>query len=133
MPGKMIKLLLERADMDLGAALRLLRMRRSYAADEPIGLLAQQAVEKYSRAILIRYQVKMGSEHDLALMFESLRQVGHPVPAHLYDLTDLTKFGLRVRYDTLNRLNLPPINRVWLTNGLRNFSDWAKSQVSGGK
>jgi len=129
MPSKMVSLLLDRADMDVAAVEALVSQPLHAVADEPLGQLAQQAVEKFARAVLIAKNLKMGHEHDLSVYFDMLGRIGSPVPADLVGLVDLTPFALRLRYDTLARLDMPPIPRDVLAEKVRAFRDWARGQL----
>jgi HEPN domain-containing protein len=65
---------------------------------EALGYHAQQAAEKYLKALLVRHQILFPSTHDIGKVLALLRPT-YPELAHALADTDwLTQFGVEIRY-----------------------------------
>ena len=85
-----------KADRDLEAARILLEeLDHDY---EAVGFHAQQAAEKYLKALLIRHQVEFPKTHDIRQLLCYLEPVDARLCKSLMGATDLTVYGVEFRY-----------------------------------
>jgi len=63
-----------------------------------IAFHAQQAVEKYVKALLTLHRVDFPKTHDLRLLLDLLRHVEPATARAIYDSRWLTPFGAAIRY-----------------------------------
>ena len=94
--GELVREWLEKADQDLGVAGFLLGEGTAFFA--AIGFHAQQAVEKYLKAVLVRFQVEFRKTHDLADLLDLIVEVDEELAGALSDVTVLNPFGVEARY-----------------------------------
>jgi HEPN domain-containing protein len=87
---------MNKADLDLTAAEILLR--NSARLQPVVAFHAQQAVEKYLKAVLIRHQVYFPKTHDIGTVLDLVAVCAPATAAALQDATLLTPFGVEVRY-----------------------------------
>lgn len=86
-----------------------------------IGFHAQQAVEKYLKAVLAYRDITFPRSHDIEELVGLLRRKGVPLPPHADELPALTPFGVAFRYDDQGiadpseRLELIAAIAIWLT------------------
>jgi len=87
---------LSKAEQDLRAAKHFL------AEDEPlfeiIGFHAQQAAEKYLKALLVYHQIEFTKIHDLDKLLKLIARVDAPLAESLQDITVLTNYAVEIRY-----------------------------------
>ncbi|MBL0158112.1 MAG: HEPN domain-containing protein [Bryobacterales bacterium] len=87
---------LDRANEDFDAAELLLREGGRFRG--VIAFHAQQAVEKYLKAVLVRHQIDFPKTHDIGRLLERIAVV-HPVASAALAGSDiLTPYGVEVRY-----------------------------------
>jgi HEPN domain-containing protein len=79
--------------------LRLLR-EWGQAPEEMMGFHAQQACEKFIKAVLVMHGVVFERTHDLAALAALCDAHGVPAPADRNALRILNNFAVRFRYDT---------------------------------
>lgn len=87
---------LEKAEQDLGVAGFLLGEGTAFFA--AIGFHGQQAVEKYLKALLVRFQVEFRKTHDLADLLDLIAEVDEDLAGALSEVTVLNPFGVEARY-----------------------------------
>jgi len=63
-----------------------------------IGFHAQQAVEKYLKALLVHHQVEFPKTHDIQELLNLLAPVAPSLAGSLRDAAELTPYGVEVRY-----------------------------------
>ena len=85
-----------KADQDFAAAEIILQ--NGLQLQFVIAFHAQQAVEKYLKAILVRHQVYFPKTHDIGKVLDLLGMCEPTVAAALQEATLLTPFGVEVRY-----------------------------------
>jgi HEPN domain-containing protein len=85
-----------KAEQDLAAAGILLKNATRLPA--VIAFHAQQAVEKYLKAILVRHQVYFPKTHDLGKVLDLVAECEPATAARLQESTLLTPFGAEGRY-----------------------------------
>jgi HEPN domain-containing protein len=67
--------------------------------DETVGLHLQQAVEKASKALMTRKNIKYPFTHDIDTLLRVLTEKGCPAPERFTDLDTLTLFATQARYE----------------------------------
>jgi HEPN domain-containing protein len=84
-----------KASQDLETAEHLLGTTRFH---EAIAFHAQQAVEKYLKALLVCRQVEFPKTHDIGRLLDCLATFDPETAAGLRDADELTPFGVEMRY-----------------------------------
>ena len=84
------------AHEDLEAAEQLLSL--ADAPLYPIGFHAQQAAEKFLKALLVRHQVEFSKTHDIAELLALLAPKEKQLTKQLAGAESLTPFGVQHRY-----------------------------------
>jgi HEPN domain-containing protein len=87
---------LDKSHEDLGVADYLLRERSPYL--NAIGFHAQQAAEKFLKALLVRHQVEFSKTHNLGELLDLVAKVAPELAANLRSATALNPYGVEVRY-----------------------------------
>lgn len=87
---------LDRADSDLGVARHLLEHKGVFP--EAIAFHAQQAGEKYLKALLVWRQTDFPKTHDLGLLLDLVANSDEPVAQALSESVSLTPYGVQARY-----------------------------------
>lgn len=87
---------LAKADEDFAVAERLV------CGEEPLlasaAFHAQQAAEKFLKALLVHYQIEFRKTHDLGELLDLVAQVDRPLADSLGDVTALNPYGVETRY-----------------------------------
>ncbi|MDI7267301.1 MAG: HEPN domain-containing protein [Myxococcota bacterium] len=89
---------LRKAEADLGAA-DLLARHDPYLTDV-VCFHAQQAAEKYLKAVLVHHQVEFRKIHDIAQLLDLVAAVDPPGAASMRDAGKLSAYAVQVRYPT---------------------------------
>lgn len=100
---------------------------RSEIEDAAFGLHAQQAVEKYLKAVLAIAQERPQHTHDLSSLAGQCEEAGHALPSGLQGVFDLTPFAREVRYPYATS---PPIDRIQVLDLVVGVRKWAEHVVS---
>ena len=87
---------IEKAERDFEAASHLLAEDGRFR--EIIAFHCQQAVEKYLKALLVRYQVEFPKTHDIRKLLDSAGKIDASLAQALDGADFLTPFGVEVRY-----------------------------------
>ena len=87
---------LRRADLDCDAAARLASEGDRFR--DIVAFHAQQAVEKYLKALLVCHQVEFRKTHDIEQLLFMVRGVEPSVAEELIETKWLTPFGVDIRY-----------------------------------
>lgn len=87
---------LAKAEEDFAVAEHLLSENTRYLGT--IGFHAQQAAEKFLKALLVHYQVEFPKTHDLGRLLDLVATANAPLADSLRDATALNPFGATVRY-----------------------------------
>jgi HEPN domain-containing protein len=82
---------------------------------ETAGFHAQQAAEKFIKAVLVRHQVEFPKTHNLAVLRQLVARVDRALAEHLAPADALTPFGVEFRYPG----DLPPVSREQGADALR--------------
>ena len=62
------------------------------------GFHAQQAVEKYLKALLVRHQIEFRKTHDIKLLLDLVARIDAAMAEGLRTAENLTPFGVAYRY-----------------------------------
>jgi HEPN domain-containing protein len=100
-------LLDRKADEDATAVRELAGNGR--VADSVVGFHAQQAIEKWLKAVIAASGTTFDRTHDLDLLIEKAHDAGHQLPVDADDVIALTQYAVPFRYDDL--LNSEPLDR----------------------
>jgi HEPN domain-containing protein len=87
---------LEKAGRDLAAGSHLLTGEGGFP--ESVAFHAQQAAEKYLKALLVWHQVEFPRTHDIARLLELIAPVDADLAAGLDEAASLTPYGVDYRY-----------------------------------
>jgi HEPN domain-containing protein len=87
---------IHKADQDILAVERLREYENVLGG--VIAFHAQQAVEKYMKAVLTKHQIAFPKTHDLGVLLTILVRVEPSLSDELADATVLTDYGVEIRY-----------------------------------
>ena len=87
---------LAKAEEDYGVAEHLVSENTPYLG--VVGFHAQQAAEKYLKALLVRHQIEFPKTHNLGELLELLQIKEPAISASLHSITALNPYGVNVRY-----------------------------------
>ncbi len=91
-----VKQWLTKADEDFNLAKELVAHDSPYCS--AIGFHAQQAVEKWLKAVLVHHQVEFRKTHDLDELVELITKVNNGLAEALREVSILTPYGVEARY-----------------------------------
>ncbi len=128
-PGELAALLARKAAED-AVALREFAANTEIA-DTVLGFHAQQAIEKWLKAVLARHAVNFEYTHDLRHLIALIEGAGIDFPFDTPAVVRLTEYAVPLRYDEL--LDAVPLDREvavklvnevdgWTNNALDSFS-----------
>jgi HEPN domain-containing protein len=92
----MVQQWLDRASEDIGVAEFLLDGAAGYPG--PVVFHAQQAAEKYLKALLVHFQVEFRKTHDIVELLDLVGTVDRQLADSLVAAAVLTPYGVEVRY-----------------------------------
>jgi hypothetical protein len=75
--------------------------------DGPFGFHAQQAVEKLIKALLSQLSIAFDYTHNIDKLAVQLEEAGEKLPAVPVALSELNKFAVVYRYDSIPDLEIP--------------------------
>ncbi len=125
-PAELAARLARKADADATAA-------RKFAADpeiadDIIGFHAQQAVEKWLKAVMAVRGMRQTRIHDLDRLAESLEKGGVELPLPRNRLDELTVFAVPLRYEDL--LDAEPLDRDAIVALVNEVGAWATGKLA---
>lgn len=123
---ELARLLLAKGTDDLDA-LKILADAHG-AADSVIGFHAQQAVEKFAKAVLAVRGVEVPRTHDLRFLFELADANGLDIPADVGDARWLTPWAVEFRY---GEPLTDPLDRTSARRTADQVARWADQIVAG--
>jgi len=97
-------------------------------ADSIIGFHAQQAAEKWLKAVMAARGIKQTRIHDIGRLIQLLEADGAELPPVKEQLDELTIYAVPLRYDEL--LDAEPLDHEAVVHLVENISDWADSQLA---
>jgi HEPN domain-containing protein len=92
--------------------------------DESIGFHAQQAVEKWLKAVMAAHELPQKRKHSLALLLDILAAAEIEEPPGADWLDELSIYAVPLRYD--ERLDLEPLDREAVLGLVAEIGDWAE-------
>lgn len=98
-------------------------------ADALFGFHAQQAVEKYLKAVLATEQERPQRTHDLGVLAEQCAEAGHILSESLRGVVELSQYAVRERYPMAL---VPPIDRAATLEVVVQTRRWAEEAVRSG-
>lgn len=87
---------LSKAEEDLLVAREL--MERNRISYDPVGFHAQQAAEKFLKALLTRHQIPFPKTHSIRQLLELAEKAVPGIQEHLSEARALSPYGVEVRY-----------------------------------
>lgn len=97
-------------------------------ADDIIGFHAQQAVEKWLKAVMALRQMRQTRIHDINRFGEALEEDGVGLLLPRRQLTELTIFAVPLRYEDL--LDAEPLDREATVRLVDEVGEWADAQLA---
>lgn len=97
-------------------------------ADDIIGFHAQQAVEKWLKAVMAIRRIRQTRIHDLDRLGESLEEDGVELPVARRRLDELTIFAVPLRYEDL--LDAESLDREGTLTLVNEVGEWAAAQLA---
>jgi len=94
--------------------------------DQALGFHAQQAIEKYLKAVLSANGVGFRKTHDLVELLDLLRDNGQTTPPNADSLDTLNPFAVTLRYDFFE---VEAVDRDWISTAVEMVRVWAKSEI----
>jgi HEPN domain-containing protein len=119
------QLLARKASQDATAA-RLLAGNEGIA-DEIIGFHAQQAVEKWLKAVMAVRGLPEVRIHDIGRLLQILEKGDVGLPGNASQLDELTEYAVPMRYDEL--LDAEPLDRDATVALVDEVGEWADVQL----
>ena len=99
--------------------------------DSIIGFHAQQAVEKWLKAVTAASGVRHSGIHDIDRLFEIVAKIGVEIPLDRDRLAVLTQYAVPLRYDEL--LDAESLDRDVLVALVDEVAAWVAVQISAGE
>ena len=121
-PGQLAALLARKATED-AVALREFE-GNSNIADSILGFHAQQAIEKWLKAVLADKGVDFEYTHDLRRLIELLEEIGINFPFITGEIVMYTEFAVPLRYEDL--LDIEPLDRGATVTLVNEVEAWAQ-------
>jgi HEPN domain-containing protein len=95
--------------------------------DEAVGFHAQQAIEKWIKAVMAFHGLGEVRIHDLGRLVELLRDTGVELPPDADRVDELTIYAVPMRYDEL--LDTEPLERDAATALVEEVGEWVATQL----
>jgi HEPN domain-containing protein len=95
--------------------------------DEAVGFHAQQAIEKWIKAVMAFHGLEEVRIHDLGRLLELLGDVGVELPPDADRVDELTIYAVPMRYDEL--LDAEPLERDAAIALVEVVGEWAATQL----
>jgi len=93
-------------------------------ADTILGFHAQQAIEKWLKAVLASKSVDFEYTHDLRRLIELLENTGVTLPLNTREVVMFTEFAVPLRYEDL--LDAEPLDRRAAVALVNKIGEWAQ-------
>jgi len=95
--------------------------------DEAVGFHAQQAIEKWLKAVMAFHGLEEARIHDLGRLLELLRDTGVELPPDADRVDELTIYAVPMRYDEL--LDAESLERDGAIALVEEVGEWAATQL----
>lgn len=119
------RVLARKAEGDAKAMRRL--ASDSEIDDEAVGFHAQQAMEKWIKAVMAIHGLEEVRIHDLGRLLELLSDTGVELPPNADRVDELTIYAVPMRYDEL--LDAEPLDRDAAIALVEELGKWATTQL----
>lgn len=96
--------------------------------DEIVGFHAQQAIEKWLKALMARRGMDETRIHDIGRLVQLLQNDGAELPDNAEQLDDLTIYAVPMRYDEL--LDAEPLDREGTVTLVNEIGTWAEKELA---
>lgn len=96
-------------------------------SDEIVGFHAQQAVEKWLKAVLGSRSIEFEYTHDLRRLIGELMAAVGELPFDIPEVVALTEHAVPLRYDEL--LDTEPLDRQAVVRLVEEVGEWADAQL----
>jgi HEPN domain-containing protein len=96
-------------------------------ADSILGFHAQQAIEKWLKAVLADKGVEFEYTHDLRHLIGLIETAGIPFPLDTPEVVMFTEFAVPLRYEDL--LDAEPLDRRVAVNLVNEVGEWASGML----
>ena len=100
-------------------------------SDATVGFHAQQAVEKYLKALLCNLQVSYQRTHDLIVLLDARTDAGQAVPAGVDNTEYLHRIALQLRYDDISVGGRSPLDRLIVQQDVAGIRAWVSGLLTG--
>lgn len=124
--GDIAAVLARKADEDATAVREFAGNDR--VADSVIGFHAQQAIEKWLKAVIAANGGTFERTHDLDRLIEGVQGLDDELPIDADEVIALTQYAVPFRYDDL--LDSQPLDRDKTIAVVDRIGDWARAQIS---
>ncbi|MDQ3724600.1 MAG: HEPN domain-containing protein [Actinomycetota bacterium] len=124
-PAELAALLSRKAGDDATAVREL--ARNSEISDEIVGFHAQQAVEKWLKALMASRGLVQLRTHDIDQLCRALETDGLELPFPRLHLAELTIFAVPLRYEQL--LDTEPLDREAIVALVEEVGKWTDTQL----
>jgi HEPN domain-containing protein len=101
-------------------------------SDATVGFHAQQAVEKYLKALACHLRVDYERTHDLIVLLDAITDAGQPVPGDVDKCKYLQPYAVLFRYDNIAVGKQNPLNRSTTQQDVECVRNWAMQIISKG-
>jgi HEPN domain-containing protein len=125
-PAELAALLARKASDDATAVREF--ADNSEISDEIVGFHAQQAVEKWLKAVMAIRELPQSRTHDIDRLVELLGGDGVELPVERPRLNELTQYAVPLRYEDL--LDAEPLDRDATVALVKEVGSWAGAQLS---
>jgi len=99
-------------------------------ADSILGFHAQQAIEKWLKAVLAKRSVEFEYTHDLRRLIELIEGASLTFPLDTKAVVPFTEFAVPLRYEDL--LDAEPLDRAAAVTLVNQVEAWAQETLSDG-
>ena len=123
------RLLMEKAAQDEFALNKL--AQEDDSPTEIIGFHAQQAIEKFLKAVLSFREIDYRRTHDLVELIDLLQENDIPCPEHIEESRRLSPFAAVFRYNQLLPYDEADFEWSWALECVRETKNWAEKIVFG--
>lgn len=125
-PGQLAALLARKATED-AVALREFEGNPN-VADSILGFHAQQAIEKWLKAVLADKRIDFEYTHDLRRLIELVEELGITFPFATGEIVMYTEFAVPLRYEDL--LDAEPLDRGAAATLINEVEAWARGLLT---
>jgi HEPN domain-containing protein len=123
---KQAAVLARKADADAIAVREL--VDNPEITDEIVGFHAQQAIEKWLKALMASRGMDEARIHDIGRLLQLLENDGAQLPDNAERLDDLTIYAVPMRYDEL--LDAEPLDRESTVELIDEVDRWARNALN---